>query len=469
MWNSPGSPVAQLGKRQCGASNELCPLLQDKVMSKQFSLWRSFDLFLNMQRGEILKTLLLFSWLFLFICVYYILRPVRRGLILEQLGNDMMPFVYVGTAVVTGLVVWLYSKFTHYPRKTLIGTIYGIFFVNLIAWWQAFHYQSAIISGLFWIWLDVFSIMGVTMFWMYANDLCDSSSAKRLFGIVAAGGGLGAIMGSSITAALVKQIGPTNMILVAAGMVAVTLLIFLVMEHINRTRPVRRRAALYVDERGVSQIGKVLSVMFTNRFLFFLTLVVCFERITPDLVQFLYHEVLQDLASGSAEIAAIDANLERWRAVVEFGIEMLLVSTIMRRLGTTFALTSSAVMIMASLIGFGMFPSPFIVLGVFHGDEAIRHSWFKAAKEITYTVTSRDVLYNVKPIIEMFFYRFSRGVAGLAIYCVNSVLGLGNSGLIAVGIVAAGAWAYCGWRLSVEYKRLEREAATQRLEPQLVA
>jgi len=416
-----------------------------------------------------MKTSLLFSWLFLFICVYYVLRPIRRGLILEGLGNDKMPFVYLGTAVVTGLVVWLYSRFTHLPRKTLIGGIYGIFFVNLIAWWQVFHYESAIASGLFWIWLDVFSIMGVTLFWMYANDTCDSLSAKRLFGIVAAGGGLGAVLGSSITASLVKPLGATNMILVAAGIVAVTLVIFLIMESVKQEQTVRRAAALEVDEQSMSQIGNVFSSILKNRFLLFLTLLVCFERITPDLVQYLYQEVLHSMAHGSSEIAALDANLERWRGIFEFGVEMFLVSAILQRFGTKFALTSSAVVLLGSLLGFGVFANPFIVLGAFHTDEAIRHSWFKAAKELTYTVTSRDVLYNVKPVIEMFFYRFSRGLAGLLIWGVNSVLGLGNAGLIGVGIVTAGAWAYCGWMLSAEYKRLESASAQEEFEPKPVA
>jgi AAA family ATP:ADP antiporter len=438
-------------------------------MSAKVSIKDYLNVFLNVQKGERLKVSLLFSWLFLFICVYYVLRPVRRGLILAGLGNDKMPFVYLGTALVTGLVVWIYSRFTHLPRKTLIGTIYAIFFVNLLAWWQAFQFESAITSGLFWIWLDVFSIMGVTLFWMYANDIFDSAGAKRLFGVVAAGGGLGAVLGSSITAALVKQMGATNMLLVAAGLVGLTLLIFLLLERIPQERAARRAGTLEIDERSMSAMGKIVSLVFSNKFLFFLTMVVCFERITPDLLQYLYHEVLHTLASGSADIAALDANLERWRGVFEFGVEMFLVSAIIQRFGTSFALTSSAAVILTSLVGFGIFPTPFLVLGAFHMDEGIRHSWFKAAKELTYTVTGRDLLYSVKPVIEMFFYRFSRGLAGLLIYAVNSLLGLGTGGIIGLGAATAGCWIYCGLRLSTEYKRLELDASIEKLEPQPVA
>ncbi|MBX9669928.1 MAG: hypothetical protein K2X93_20060 [Candidatus Obscuribacterales bacterium] len=420
--------------------------------------------FFNVQKGERMKTFLLFMWLFLFICVYYVLRPIRRGMVLDGLGNEYMPFVYMGTALVTGLVVWVYSKFAYLPRKKLIGSIYGIFFVNLLLWWQAFQFESKITSGLFWIWLDVFSIMGVTLFWMYANDLFNSSSAKRLFGIVAAGGGLGAVLGSSLTASLVQVIGATNMLLVAAGFVAATLAIFLYIEKINEGKALTQRAVASdskVEDKS-SGLGKAFSLLASNKLLLLLTLVVCLERITPDLVQFVYHEVLHSMATGRDAIAALDANLERWRAMCEFVIELFLVAAVLKRVGSAPCLASSGVAIVASLLTFAIFANPLIIVAIFHVDEALRHSWFKAAKELTYTVTSRDVLYSVKPVIEMFFYRFSRGFAGVLILLANSVLGLGTTGVLTLGVLCATAWVVVALKLNTEFRRLELEALYNR-------
>lgn len=416
------------------------------------------DLF-NVQKGERLKTFLLFMWLFLFICVYYVLRPIRRGMVLDGLGNEYMPFVYMGTAIVTGLVVWVYSKFAYLPRKKLIGSIYGIFFVNLLMWWQAFQFESKITSGIFWIWLDVFSIMGVTLFWMYANDIFNSSSAKRLFGIVAAGGGLGAVLGSTLTASLVQVLGATNMLLVAAGLVAATLGIFLVIENSScKEEPIRRMPSRQFEKEKVSGLGKALSMLFSNKMLLLLTAVVCLERITPDLIQFIYHEVLHSMATGRDAIAALDANLERWRAMCEFVIELFLVGFVLKRVGSAPCLASSGVAIAGSLLTFALFANPMIIVAIFHVDEALRHSWFKAAKELTYTVTSRDVLYTVKPVIEMFFYRFSRGFAGILILLVNSILGFGTAGIVTMGIASACLWVFAAFKLNSEFKRLELEA-----------
>jgi len=437
-------------------------------MARASSFREILDSFFSVQKGERLKTALLFSWLFLFICTYYVLRPIRRGMVLDGLGNEAMPLIYIGTALVTGVVVWFYSKFSYLPRKKLIGTIYGIFFVNLVAWWQAFQFESAVTAGIFWVWLDVFSIMGVTVFWMYANDLFESGSAKRLFGIIASGGGLGAVLGSSITAALVKPLGATNMLLVAAGIVAMALGIFYLLEKINTGAPAKRSAAAEFEKYDVSKFSGVIKTIISSKFLLFLTMLVCFERLTPDIVQYLYHEVLAQLATGRDAIAQLDANLERWRAIGEVLASLFLVSFVLRKFGTTFSLTSSAMAIMTGLVTFAVLGNPFVILAAFHADEAFRHAWFKAAKELTYTVTSRDVLYNVKPVIEMFFYRFSRGLAGVIIWVVTALAGFGVPGLIVVGTAIAACWAYCGWKLSQEFRRLELQQEAAKLQSSLI-
>lgn len=435
----------------------------------------SLSYLFDVQKGERLKTFLLFSWLLLIICGYYVLRPVRRGMVLDGLGNEMMPFIYIGTALVTGVVVWIYSRYAHLPRKKLITAIYGIFFANLLMFWQAFQFESKITSGVFWVWLDVFSIMSVTLFWMYANDIFNSSSAKRLFGIVAGGGGLGAVLGSTITASLVNQLGATNMLLVAAGIVVLSSGIFLFVENVLRpgskedlrpaieTPPRADTTGNASTELAEPSLKGALKLILGNRFLLFLTLVVCFERTTPDMVQFLYQEVLKNLATGRDAIVALDADLERWRGIAEVGVELFLVAAVIRKFGSGVCLASNGVAIAASMLAFAVFANPFVVVAIFHADEAMRHSWFKSAKELTYTVTSRQVLYTLKPFIEMFCYRFSRGFAGLLIFLVYSVMGFGTNGIIAMGVISGLFWAYCGWQLSIEYKR--RDSLARMLEP----
>ena len=90
-------------------------------------------------------------------------------------------------------------------------------------------------------------------------------------------------------------------------------------------------------------------------------------------------------------------------------------------------------------------------------EEGQRHTWFKAAKETSYTVTTRDVIYKVKAYIEMFFYRLSRGVAGVILLVITTFLGLGTTAVAIAAVPLALIWLYCTWNMGREYERLEAE------------
>ncbi len=410
----------------------------------------------SVRRGERLVVTLMVAWFALFIASYYVMKGVRRGLVIHNLGADSLPVIYMGAPAVLAIVVWIYSHFTHLPRKVLISSILGIFFLNLILWWWFLGKGMAWASGVFWIWLDAYSIVGVTIFWMYANDVFSSEAAKRLFGILGAGGGLGAIIGSSLTANLVKTFGAVNMILFAAAMILATLVAFLFAERLTQGRSGSKAKSL--EQADLSGLGGVLKTIFSNRFLFFLLGLVVFERILPVFVDFIYSKTLEATVSGADQIASFDAKLEGWRSFAELFVQLFVTAGILRFLGARFALLSLAVLYAVGTLGFLIIPAVILALILKHSEEGVRHTWFKAGKEVTYTVTSREVLYKVKPYIEMFFYRFAQGLAGLILLMLATVLHLGLQIVALVGVIASGFFAYSAWRLSGEFRRLELEA-----------
>src|SRR3972149_11829589 len=58
----------------------------------------------SVRRGERLIVTLLFLWFALFISSYYIMRGVRRGLVIENLGADSLPVIYMGAPAVLAFV-----------------------------------------------------------------------------------------------------------------------------------------------------------------------------------------------------------------------------------------------------------------------------------------------------------------------------------------------------------------------------
>lgn len=422
----------------------------------------------SIRRGERLLTFLMFLWFFITICAYYTVRPVRSALVLTDFEPTILPWIYMGTAIVTGIVVYIYAKLAGLPRKRLIGGVLLFFAANFFAWWWvATQAQAARQAGTggwgwtspgFYVWLDVYSIMAVTIFWMYANDVFPPRSAKRIFGVIGAAGPLGGLTGAWLTSRVVEDLGTVNMILVGAGIYLMALVIFLALEALTRGKSAERGAAAEKFEKAqLSELPAVLRLIGSSRFLLLLTLVVCFERMVPDFADYIWQATLDTRFTGDA-YTQFFAKVEFWRNLIAFFATLFFTAAILNLLGVRFGLASVPATIVALALVFFFMPVLFAAVLLKNVEEGQRHTWFKAAKETTYTATSREVIYRVKGYIEMFFYRLSRGVAGLILLLITAVAGFGLRGVALAAVPLALVWLYCAWNLGKEYQALEEEA-----------
>src|SRR5437867_13456916 len=73
----------------------------------------------------------------------------------------------------------------------------------------------------FFVWVSVFNLFNTAIFWAFMTDLFTVEQGKRLYGFIAVGGSLGAILGAYITKHYVRDIGPANLLAISAIMFAV--------------------------------------------------------------------------------------------------------------------------------------------------------------------------------------------------------------------------------------------------------
>lgn len=396
-----------------------------------------------------------FLWNFLTIGAYSIIGPARGALLLTKFGPETIPWVYLASAALTGAVVWAYNRVSKSAsRGRLIGGSLGLLTLTLAGGALAVSaLGSPAASFGYYLWTDVFGIMSVTLFWTYQNDVFKRDEAKRLFGFVAAGAPLGSIAGAFLVKALVGSLGPVPMLLAAAGAFAAVLPIFLWMERHARGRSAD--APEPAPGAGEPARAGVLKTILKSPFLVFLTALVALERLVPDITNYLYSVVASRSFAGDPRgLAAFFADVNFWTAVASFTVSSILVGLTIRKLGTAGALMTAGV---ANLLLFALFPfAPTLALvGVFFGlDGVSRYTWFKTAKETSYSATDKDVIYRVKAFVEMFVYRFARGLAGFLLLAA-AALGWGPAAVAWVGVPLAAAWLYSAWRVGREHAKLD--------------
>ncbi len=392
-----------------------------------------------------------FAWNFLGVAAYSMIGPVRSALLVSRFGPDVLPWVYMAGAALTGAVVWLYGRFARLPRGRLIGGCLAILSVTLLGGALAVAVvPSPVFSFAYLLWTDVFGIMAMTLFWTYANDVFTPEEAKRWFGVIAGASPVGALAGAWTVKTFVAARGPAAMLVAAAGVFVLVLPIFLRME---------RRAVAAGRGRGVAASGRapvekgILSVISASPYLLFLTVIVGLERLVPDINNYLFGvEAARAYVGDSRGMAVLYADVNWWASLVSFGASLLLVGPTMRRFGVGASLMIVGVVNLALFAAYPLAPSLGLV-AVFSGMDAVaRYTWFKTAKETTYSVMERDVIYRIKAFVEMFVYRLARGVGGFLLL-LAAWWWKGGMGAALLGLPLAGLWIYAAWRVGREHAR----------------
>jgi ATP:ADP antiporter, AAA family len=166
-----------------------------------------------------------FAYFFVLLCSYYIVRPMRDEMGIAG-GVDKLQWMFTGTFLsmlaVVPLFGWLAKRFS---VRRFLPVVYYFFIADLLLFYLLFesNITQAYVARSFFIWASVYNLFIVSVFWSFMVDIFTNDQAKRLFGVIAAGGTAGALTGPALTAVLVIRLGPTNMLLVSAAFLSAAL------------------------------------------------------------------------------------------------------------------------------------------------------------------------------------------------------------------------------------------------------
>ncbi|MBI3297277.1 MAG: hypothetical protein HYZ75_03870 [Elusimicrobia bacterium] len=407
--------------------------------------------------GEWRLGALALAWSFLAIASMYVVMPVKSAFLLTQFGPTIMPWIFIASALFTGLAAWVYAQAARLPRSRLIAGTLAVLAAGLLGWWAlaplAIKYGA--VSFAFSMWTDAFAIISVTLFWSYANDRFKGDAAKRWFGYFAAAGALGGMTGSALVKLLIGSLGSVPLLLIGAGLFAAIGGVFALMERIPRAEGTA--AASTPEKKDLASPLAVARAVLASPFLLALTAVVFLERLVPDFSGYLFSAMARDAFATRESLTAFMASFGFWENLAALATGFLLTRWVLKTLGVGKTLLIGPLANLAGFLGFGVSPSLGVTTAANFADGWQRHGWFKAAKETTYTVVDKDTLYQVKAYIEMFVYRFARGVAGLLLLLMTNqaFLGWGPAAVAWASVPLAAAWVWAAWSLGREFKKRE--------------
>jgi len=170
---------------------------------------------------------LMFANVFLILCAYYFIKPLREGWIaisdISGLSKmEVKAYSSFGQSLLlVPIVAWYGRLAQQLPRASLIGRASLFCISNMVVFWAlqpGVFFEHLPISGIvFYLWVGMFGVFVVAQFWAFAADLYDDGRGRRLLPMIAIGATAGAAGGAWIAEQLVDSgIVPTKHLLLAA-------------------------------------------------------------------------------------------------------------------------------------------------------------------------------------------------------------------------------------------------------------
>ncbi|MGH9658348.1 MAG: hypothetical protein ACRD96_07370, partial [Bryobacteraceae bacterium] len=200
-------------------------------MEQLKSAWRKL---FDVRRGEGGRAFAMAAYLLCVLFAHYILKPVSRAIFLAEFKIDNLPYLYILLAVVGGFLATAYSKVSiQVSLKAAVTWTTGIAVGTLVLFWWILPLTGKFPPMLYFfnIWASFFGVVTVAQAWLIAANVFNPREAKRVYGLVGLGAVTGAWFGSAFTAFTVRIVGTTNLVLVAAVLVALAYVAFLIVDR----------------------------------------------------------------------------------------------------------------------------------------------------------------------------------------------------------------------------------------------
>src|SRR3954468_7516412 len=180
-------------------------------------------------------------------------RSVRDALYLSNRPARGLAGMYIWSSLAIVLVSWLYARIADRMARGLLNAVSAIICAALgAAFWALLTVTDAVwvYAGLY-VFVEVMGSLVVIQFWTLANDVFHAREAKRLFGLIGAGGTLANVVFGLLVGRYAQEFGAHNLLLLMVAQLAICA----VLAHsgsrlasaaplILRSRPVRHARVL---------------------------------------------------------------------------------------------------------------------------------------------------------------------------------------------------------------------------------
>jgi ATP:ADP antiporter, AAA family len=426
-------------------------------------LVRFLRLFTEVREGEGAQVLLLALNVFLILTAYYVMKPAREALILVQPGGaEIKSYATALQAVLLAAAVPAYGALaTRLAPRRLVNVVTALFIGCLPLFYLAAE-AGMHIGVPFFLWIGVFSLMVIAQFWAYANDLYTPEAGKRLFALIAFGASSGAVFGAFISGDLIDVLGVHALLLVAAAILAASLMIFNLIDLRARATQISP-ARTKVPEPRVGD-GNPFSLVLRSRYLLLIAALFLLLNWMGTTGEYILSSIVKraaeaEVAAGTLapaeEGAFIGAFFAHYFQVVNVAgmlLQLFVVSRLVKYLGVRVALCVLPAVALGSYFVAALIPSLAIVRWVKIAERSVDYSLQNTVAQMLYLPTTREEKYKAKQVTDTLVVRAGDVLAAATVFVGSSLLSLSVTQFALINVLLAAVWFAFALQLGREFQ-----------------
>jgi ATP:ADP antiporter, AAA family len=400
----------------------------------------------NARPGEVRALCWSFAYFFCLLAGYYVLRPLRDEMGIAG-GVRNLPWLFTATFLVMLAAVPVYGAVVaKLPRRRFIPLVYHFFVLNIAIFWVLLTFDIGKLHAarVFFVWISVFNLFAVSVFWSFMADLFASEQGKRLFGFMAAGGSLGALLGPALIVAFAAPLGPVNLLIVAAVLLEAAVLCAMRLEaaapELRSASPaaaVAKTARPESAELGGGWLAGIAMVL-RSPYLAGIALWVSLLSLAGTFLYFQQASIVAAASDDPAVRARIFATIDLAVGILTMLVQFVATGRLIARFGTGPAAAFLPAVFCLGFVALWLAPALWAVIAFQAAQRAANFAISNPAREVLFTVVDREEKYKAKNVIDIVVFRGGDAVSGWLFAALRGTgMDLGAISLATVPVTAA--------------------------------
>ena len=397
---------------------------------------------------------------FLIMLSYYILKAARSGIFIATWGAEYIPHFLILNAAVSFWASALFGYLTDRVKpKVLVPSIMGFFALNLAGFWTFFrfagieahssvHFKLAI-TGIYTLWIGIFSLFTVTPFWSVMNSVFKARQGKVFFGLIGAGGTIGAMAGSHIASSLATTVGSENLIIYSA-----LPLLFVIPAIYSLCGNAIDEGQAKVDDRKTQTDSlEGFKIIRKNSYVMLIAAIVVISTFAISVTDYKVHKVISSSSYTKDQMTAFFGDVYFYVSIVSIITHIGVTPLILNLWGAGAALyllpaaiLGGCFVLFREVSDMSVLAVPFVIILALH------YSINQISKELLYIPCDKAIRYKAKSFIDTFGYRLGPVLSAGILLITSKVNSPGLLPGTLIGVIIL--WFFVISRISLQFKKV---------------